>query len=97
MAVAAAEETLKRLRNASPFDTSVDIISAVLAVCNSRVRNKASIFSVSEGLLPEDIEAMQYTPFPNIEEALNEALRRIPQATIGILPKGGISLPMLEG
>ena len=91
------EETLKRLRNASPFDTSVDIISAVLAVCNSRVRNKASIFSVSEGLLPEDIEAMQYTPFPNIEEALNEALRRIPQATIGILPKGGISLPMLEG
>lgn len=71
------EETLKRLRQASPEDTGVDIISAVLAVCNSRVRNRARIFSVSEGLLPEDIEAMQYTSFPNI-------------------PKGGISLPILE-
>lgn len=74
----------------------MDIISAVLAVCNSRVRNRARIFSVSEGLHPEDIEAMQYTPFPNIEAALSEALAQIPQATIGILPKGGISLPILE-
>ena len=90
------EETLKRLRQASPEDTEVDIISAVLAVCNSRVRNRARIFSVSEGLHPEDIEAMQYTPFPNIEAALSEALAQIPQATIGILPKGGISLPILE-
>ncbi|MPN47143.1 hypothetical protein SDC9_194743 [bioreactor metagenome] len=39
---------------------------------------------------------MQYTPFPSVQAALDEAMRLIPGATIGIIPKGGISLPVIE-
>lgn len=90
------DEALKRLRALSPEDTESDMISAVLAICNCRVRNRARIFSISEGLSDCDLAAMQYTPYPNIDAALAEALRLIPEATIGILPKGGISLPILK-
>ena len=90
------DEALRRLRALSPEDTEADMISAVLAICNCRVRNRARIFSISEGLSDCDLAAMQYTPYPNIDAALAEALRLIPEATIGILPKGGISLPILE-
>jgi nickel-dependent lactate racemase len=89
-------EVLKRLRAASPEDVDADMVSAVLAVCNCRVRDKASIFSVSEGLIQEDLDVLHYTPYPTVQAALDEALRQIPCGTIGILPKGGISLPILK-
>ena len=89
-------EVLKRLRAASPEDVDADMVSAVLAVCNCRVRDKARIFSVSEGLIQEDLDVLHYTPYPTVQDALDEALRQIPCGTIGILPKGGISLPILK-
>ncbi len=90
------EEVLTKLRAASPEDVSADMVSAVLSVCNCRARDKSKIFCVSDGLTEEDLAAMQYTPFPSVQAALDEALRIIPDATIGIIPKGGISLPVLD-
>lgn len=90
------DETLKRLRAASPEDVDADMVSAVLSVCNCRVRDKAKVFCISDGLTEEDLAAMQYTAFPSVQSALDEAMRLIPGATIGIIPKGGISLPITE-
>jgi hypothetical protein len=39
---------------------------------------------------------LKYSPYPPVPEALDEALRRIPDGTVGILPKGGICLPVLR-
>jgi len=90
------DEILKRLRALSPEDVDADIVSAVLSVHNCRARNKARIFCVSDGLTAEDLKAMQYTPYPSVQAALDDAMKLIPNATIGILPKGGISLPVLD-
>ncbi|MFA5672365.1 MAG: lactate racemase domain-containing protein, partial [Synergistaceae bacterium] len=90
------DEVLRRLAAASPEDVEADMVSAVLSVCNCRARDKAKIFCVSDGLSKEDLAAMQYTPFPSVQAALDEAMRLIPGATIGIIPKGGISLPVIE-
>lgn len=89
-------EVLKRLRAASPEDIDADMVSAVLAVCNCRVRDRARIFFVGEGLAEEDLEVLQYTRYASVQEALDEALRLNPNARVGILPKGGISLPVLQ-
>ena len=89
------DEALRKLRAASPEDVEADMVSAVLSICNCRAREKAKIFSVTEGLTEEDIAAMQYTPFPTVQAALDEALKIIPGATIGIIPMGGISLPFV--
>ncbi len=89
------EETLARLRKCVPEDRDADVISGVLAVCNCRVRDRARIFSVSPGLSEEDLKALHYIPFPTVQEALDQAFRQIPGASAGILPKGGISLPVL--
>ena len=90
------DEVLRRLLAASPEDVEADMVSAVLSVCNCRARDKAKIYCVSDGLTGEDLAAMQYKPFPTVQAALDEAMRLIPNATIGIIPKGGISLPVLE-
>ncbi len=90
-------EVLRRLKAASPEDVEADMVSAVLAVCNCRVRDRARVFSVTSGLTGEDIQAMGYTPFGDIQAGLDEALGLLPEeATIGILPKGGIALPRLK-
>ncbi|NLX84347.1 MAG: nickel-dependent lactate racemase [Synergistaceae bacterium] len=90
------DEVLRGLRAASPEDVEADMISAVLSVCNCRARDKSKIFSVSDGLTEEDLAAMQYTSFPTVQAALDEAMSLLPEATIGIIPKGGISLPVID-
>lgn len=90
------EEVLRRLRAASPEDTDADMVSAVLSVCNCRAREKARVFSVTDGLTGEDLAALQYRPYPTVQEALDAALQLIPGGTVGIIPKGGIFLPVVD-
>jgi nickel-dependent lactate racemase len=90
-------EVLGRLRAADPEDADADVVSAVLAVCNCRARDKARIFFVGEGLTDEDLRALRYERRATVQEALGEALRQKPDAGVGILPKGGISLPAVRG
>lgn len=88
-------EVLEGLRSHAPEDAEADLVSAVLAVCNCRARDLARIHAVTEGLTDEDLAALQYARFDNVQAALDEAMRLIPNATIGILPQGGISLPIV--
>ena len=90
------EEVRKGIMEASPYDTDTDIISAVVALDGCRARERAKIYMVSEGLTPEQIRGICYTPAKTIQEALDAAIAAKPDATIGLLPLGGISLPVLK-
>jgi nickel-dependent lactate racemase len=84
---------LKDLR-ATPFeDEEADLVSAVIASCNSRAREKASIYAVTS-LSGEDLSALGYRSFASIQDALDSALETIPNASVGILPHAGITLPV---
>lgn len=86
---------ISSIKETNPNDKEADLISAVLAACNSRVREKvSSIFSLTKGLTKEDLLALGYENFNTLEEALKEARRRIPDGKIGIISKGGIALPV---
>jgi nickel-dependent lactate racemase len=90
-------EALDGLRAHSPDDEDADLVSCVVAICNCRTRDRADIFVVTDGLTATDIEALGYRRFSTVQEALDEALKKIPGATIGILPQGAVSLPVVEG
>ena len=82
-------------RNCSPEDTQADLISADLAILNARIREKADIFLVSDGLTPEDSGILGYQKFAGLQEAVDAARRRFPKGTIGVLPRGGDCLPIV--
>lgn len=77
-------------------DETADLVSADLAICNSRVREKANILAVSHGLAEADLKILGYKPFKAVRDALDFALATIPDGTIGILPRGGDCLPVLD-
>jgi nickel-dependent lactate racemase len=85
-----------RIREFPLEDETADLVSADLAICNSRVREKATILAVSHGLAEADMEILGYKPFKTVQEALAFALAAIPDGTIGILPRGGDCLPVLD-
>ncbi|MDR1966209.1 MAG: nickel-dependent lactate racemase [Synergistaceae bacterium] len=89
-------EVLDGLRSHSAEDEDADLVSAVLAVCNCRTRDRADIYIVTDGLDDLDIAALQYRRFESVQAALDEAMKKIPGATIGILPQGAISLPVIR-
>lgn len=91
------EEVLARARASSPEDRDSDLVSADLAACNSRVREKTRVFIVTDGLCDEDIRVLGYERFCSVQGALDEAMARIPGARIGVLPKGGVALPVIAG
>jgi len=88
-------EILKRANACSPEDREADLISADLAACNSRVREKASVFIVTEGLSGEEVQTLGFERFDSVQAALDEAFARIPGGTVGILPRGGVALPVV--
>lgn len=87
---------IAKMRAAPLTDKSIDLISGVLAECNARAREKATIFAVSDGLSKADFSALGFRSFPDVQSALDEALRLNPQATIGLLPRGGDCLPVTQ-
>ncbi len=91
------DEILTKAKTIDPKDTDADLVAADLAVCNSRAREKAGVFVVTEGLSDEDIGILGYERFASVQAALDEALVRIPGGSVGVLPKGGVSLPVSRG
>jgi nickel-dependent lactate racemase len=91
------EEVKAELRSRAPEDEEADLVAAAIAACNCRVREHADIIAVTDGLSDMDLKALGYRRASSVTEALDEALRRNPSYTVGILPQGGISLPVLEG
>ncbi|MFY9431186.1 MAG: hypothetical protein WAP11_07985, partial [Acetomicrobium sp.] len=90
------DKALIKARNTRLDDANADLVAADVAICNAKIREKARIFIVTAGLSEEDIGILGYEPFESVQEALDEALKRIPGGTVGVLPKGGVSLPRLE-
>lgn len=89
-------EITEGIKNASPYDLDTDVISAVVALGSRRVLARAKVYIVSEGLTKDDITSMGCVPAVSIQDALDDALAEAPGSTVGILPKGGIALPVLK-
>lgn len=89
-------EALEKARKEDPENVEADLVAAVLAICNARIREKSRIFSVTQGLTEEDIRVLGYEAHSSVSSALDKALEMIPGGSIGVLPKGGVSLPVLR-
>ena len=62
-------------------------------MANARVREKAKILIITEGLSEEDIKIIGYEKFETLQEAIDYALSKNPNSKIGVLPRGGDCLP----
>ena len=89
-------DVLKAIKESSPYDMNTDVISAVVALGSRRTLSRAKVYMVSDGLSMKEIESIDYIPAHSVQEALDIELSKKPNATIGILPQGGISLPVLK-
>jgi nickel-dependent lactate racemase len=88
------DEACAAARTCSPEDTQADLISADLAILNARIREKADILLVSDGLTPADSAILGYQKLATLQEAVDLAVRRFPTGTIGVLARGGDCLPI---
>jgi len=87
------QDLCNAIKNISPEDVEADLIAASIAVLNSRIREKADILLISDGLSEEDCSVLGYTKFNTLQDAINFAIRERPLAKIGIIPRGGDCLP----
>jgi nickel-dependent lactate racemase len=102
----AREQALKT----DPRDEGEDLVAADIAMGNSRVREKARIFLVSEGLSAEDAAVLGYRKISSLQEGYDLALAEYAAKTggprkkglsldrlptVGVLPRGGDVLPIV--
>jgi nickel-dependent lactate racemase len=87
-------EACAAARRISPEDTQADLIAADLAICNSRIREKADVYLISGGLSEEESRILGYRKFATLPQAVEEARERFPQGRFGLLPRGGDCLPV---
>jgi len=78
-----------------PADVSADLIASDLGVDNAKIREKARIIIVTDGLSDDDIGLLGYRRMPDLQAAVDAALELVPSGTIGILPYGGDCLPVV--
>lgn len=90
------EAIVAAIENSSPYDVDADVISAVVALGSRRTLNRAKVYMVSGGLSEDDIRSFGYIPACSVQEAFDAALSEKPGASVGILPQGGVALPMLK-
>ncbi|SHI80442.1 Nickel-dependent lactate racemase [Dethiosulfatibacter aminovorans DSM 17477] len=89
------DEARDLAKTLSPDDEKADLISADLAICNSRIREKARISVVTDGLSDEDCDILNYKKVDTLQNAVDAALSENPDSKVGILSLGGICLPIL--
>ncbi|KUO73126.1 MAG: hypothetical protein APF77_20490 [Clostridia bacterium BRH_c25] len=86
----------KRIVSEIPLeDEKADLVAADIAMANARVREKANVLIITEGLSDEDIEALGFKRFITLQEAVDYALSKMPAGKIGVLPRGGDCLPYM--
>jgi nickel-dependent lactate racemase len=88
-------EGIELVKAADPSDPEADLIAADLGVDNAKIREKASILLVSDGLADDDIALLGYERHPDLQAAVDRALEMVPDGTIGLLPYGGDCLPVV--
>jgi nickel-dependent lactate racemase len=89
------DENCRIASGISPEDETADLISADLAICHARAREKAKILVISDGLDTESCRILGFTPFKSLQAAVDSARADCPEGTIGILPRGGDCLPLV--
>ena len=88
-------EGIEMIKAADPSDREVDVIAADLGVDNAKIREKARILLVSDGLSDDDVELLGYERHVDLQAAVDRALQLKPGGTIGLLPYGGDCLPVV--
>lgn len=78
-----------------PVNADADLVAADVAIVNAKVREKARILMVTEGLSNADVELLGYQRMPSLQSAVAHALELNPNGTVGILPYGGLCLPYI--
>ena len=89
------EEARAKAAAIDPADAEADLIAADVAIANAKVREKATILMVTEGLSDADVALLGYQRMPDLQAAVDHALESVPEAGIGVLPYGGICLPVV--
>jgi len=54
---------------------------------------KFQVIHVTEGLSPEEVKMMNFTYSPDLQEAIQTAFKRLPQASVAVFPSGGNCIP----
>ncbi len=74
-----------------------DVVSGGLALAWAKMRQRARISLVSDGISDEETHALGFAPFASLEDALAEALRRHgPEARVTVLTHAPEILPILR-
>ena len=88
-------EGIAMVKAADPSDRGTDLVAADLGVDNAKIREKATILLVSDGLADDDVELLGYERHVDLQAAVDRALQLKPGGTIGLLPYGGDCLPVV--
>ena len=89
------EEARTKAAGIDPADTEADLIAADVAIVNAKVREKATILMVTDGLSDADVALLGYRRMPDLQSAVDRALERASGGSVGVLPYGGICLPIV--
>jgi lactate racemase len=89
-----SEEARAKASAIDPADAEADLIAADVAIANARVREKATILMMTEGLCDADVALLGYRRMPDLQTAVDHALEQVPGGSLGVLPYGGICLPI---
>jgi len=57
---------------------------------------KFDVVHVTEGLSPEQVKMMKFSYSSNIQEAIDEVSKKMPQADVAIFPSGGNIIPEIR-
>jgi nickel-dependent lactate racemase len=78
--------------------TLCDVASGALALAWAKVRQRADVSLVSDGISEAEARALGFTPFASLNEAVEAALRKHgPQASATVLTHAPDMLPVLPG
>ncbi len=78
--------------------TITDLVSGALALAWAKVRERAGVSLVSDGITPEETRALGFTPYATVDAALSAALEKHgPDAKILVLTHAPDTLPLPGG
>jgi len=74
-----------------------DQVSGALALAWARIRQRAEVYLVSDGISKEETHALGFTPFDEVQSAVDTALRKHgPDAGVNVLTHAPETLPVLS-
>ncbi len=75
-----------------------DVVSGALALAWAKMRQRAHIYLVSDGISSDDARALAFTPFASVDDALADAFKRHgDDARVIVLTHAPDMLPILPG